>query len=258
MPGAFLDAMWLLKSLILPPLCGLLPLLVGLLLLKRRPRLGRLLAWSGCALLWLTSTPAVAALLMALVPRYEPLEMQRTWPERAAVVVLSAGFREHAPEYGGPAVDEVTMRRLRYGVRVAKASGLPLLVSGGVPSEGTPSLAALMADAATTDLGLAPRWLEERSLDTFGNAVFSAELLREQGIDTAVLVTDALHMARSVASFEDQGMQVLPAPTAYPPRFEWSLEAFVPEYKSVAASWYALHELLGRAWYEVARFGADR
>ena len=60
--------MFLLKKLIamlvLPPAGPLLLAVLGLLLLRRRPRLGKSLAWSGFLLLWLLATPAVTLSLI--------------------------------------------------------------------------------------------------------------------------------------------------------------------------------------------------
>ncbi len=48
------------KVLVLPPAGPLLIALAGLLLLRRAPRVGRLLAWAGVATLTALSTPIVA------------------------------------------------------------------------------------------------------------------------------------------------------------------------------------------------------
>ena len=40
-------------------------------------------------------------------------------------------------------------------------------------------------------------------------------MLKEKGITRVILVTSALHMPRSVALFEKQGIQVIPAPADF-------------------------------------------
>jgi len=47
----------LLATLVLPPAGPLLLAVLGLLLLRRWPRFGKALAWSGLVLLWLLATP---------------------------------------------------------------------------------------------------------------------------------------------------------------------------------------------------------
>jgi uncharacterized SAM-binding protein YcdF (DUF218 family) len=58
-------------------------------------------------------------------------------------------------------------------------------------------------------------WLEGNSRNTYENAVESKKILDRAGIRRIVLVTSALHMPRSVAIFEKQGFEVIPAPTDY-------------------------------------------
>lgn len=61
----------LLATLVLPPAGPLLLAVLGLLLLRRWPRFGKALAWSGLVLLWLLATPAVTKpMLGRLVQRF--------------------------------------------------------------------------------------------------------------------------------------------------------------------------------------------
>ena len=67
-----------------------------------------------------------------------------------AIVIVAGGRHRNAPEYGGETVNPLTLERLRYGARLARASGLPILLSGGAPSGGTAE-ALLMRDALERD-----------------------------------------------------------------------------------------------------------
>ena len=58
-------------------------------------------------------------------------------------------------------------------------------------------------------------WIEAESLNTYENALYSAELLNQEGIERIILVTSALHMPRSVMAFEKQGVEIIPAPTDF-------------------------------------------
>ncbi|MBS3936433.1 MAG: hypothetical protein KGZ43_09690, partial [Sulfuritalea sp.] len=84
-------------ALLLPPLLPLLSIGIGLLLLRRRPRLGRALAWGGLLVAWLLSTPAVVNLIttpLEDVPVLQPQDLARG----EAIVILGAGAR-FMPEY---------------------------------------------------------------------------------------------------------------------------------------------------------------
>jgi uncharacterized SAM-binding protein YcdF (DUF218 family) len=58
-------------------------------------------------------------------------------------------------------------------------------------------------------------WQQGRSHNTYEDALYSAEILREKGVRRILLVTSAWHMPRSVKLFEAQGFQVIPLPSDY-------------------------------------------
>src|SRR5690606_38101425 len=142
----------------------------------------------------------------------EPVLVPQEWPtlgQRAdAIVVLGAGREQNDPAWGEDQPGLLAIERVRYAARLAKASGLPLLTSGGLHFGEPPSEAALMADTLIRDLGVPVRWREERSRTTWENARYSAEMLRAHGIRRVVLVTQAWHMPRARWSFEAVGFEV--------------------------------------------------
>ena len=235
----------LLSVLLLPPLLPLLWIAAGLLLLRKYPRLGRGVAWGGLLLALLLSVPAAVNLLTA--PLEDVPVLQREDLQRAeAIVILGAGQRRHMPEYGGPTPNRLALERLRYGARLARSSRLPVLVSGGAPT-GYVAEADLMAACLREDFGVAPRWVEVRSLDTAGNAHYSASLLQAENIRRIVLVTHAAHMRRAQGEFESQGFEVIAAPTALLSDSSIGEEFFdyLPGATAAYAGWYALHEWIG-------------
>ncbi len=248
----------ILSALILPPLGPLMLVALGLLLLGRLPRTGRMLAWSGVALGIAMITPAsVGTLLEPLedIPLAEPASLAGA----DAIVILSGGLRDYAPEYGGATVNRITLERVRYGARLARQSGLPVLVSGGTPSRHAgargPGEAELMKKTLEEDFRVPVKWVEGRSLDTRQNADFSAAMLRPAGVKRVVLVTHAAHMRRSVEAFEHAGLAVVPAPTAF---FggrgkDDNLLPRLPNINTAYAGGYAAHEWVGILAYRLSR-----
>ena len=57
----------------------------------------------------------------SLHPVVDPVRLA----DAGAIVILSGGLRDYAPEYGGPTVNRVTLERVRYGARLARQSGEP-------------------------------------------------------------------------------------------------------------------------------------
>ena len=248
----------ILAALLLPPLGPLVLVALGLLLLGRRPRLGRIVAWSGLAVGVAMITPAtVGKLIDGLedIPVVDPVRLA----DAGAIVILSGGLRDYAPEYGGPTVNRVTLERVRYGARLARQSGLPVLVSGGTPSRQAgalgPGEAQLMKRVLEEDFRVPVRWVEGRSLDTRQNADFSAPMLREAGVGKVVLVTHAAHMHRAMEAFEQAGIAVIPAPTAFlggRGRND-NLLPSLPAINSAYAGGYAAHEWAGILAYRLSR-----
>ena len=243
----------LLSALILPPFGPLLLIGLGLLVMKHRPRSGKLLAWSGLILAGLLVSPgSVGWLLDDLenAPVVQPAKLKNA----DAIVILSGGARKYAPEFGGQTVNRLTLERLRYGARLAHRSGLPVLVTGGAPSDSQPE-GALMKTVLEEDFRVPVKWVESRSLDTRENAGFSAEILLPAGVRRIVLVTHAAHMRRSVEAFEHAGLEVIPAPTAFfggrGPRDD-ALPG-LPGMNAAFAGSYAAHEWLGLLAYRLSR-----
>jgi uncharacterized SAM-binding protein YcdF (DUF218 family) len=248
----------ILKSLLLPPGTFLLLLLLGVVLLRLRPLVAKVLLWSGLLLTYLFSTPYVEGIVMRYVQRYsaiEPdhIEEQVKSSNAGAIVVLSSSSYKNAPEYGHDTVGGDTLERIRYGAYLYRNTALPLVVSGGHVLDTTgDTLAAEMAESLQNDFGVKDVWLEDRSHTTAENAFFTARLLKTKGIDTVLLVTHAYHMQRAVRIFEKSGLKVIPAPTALsvqrqsnvPPIMLW-----LPSASALYGSCLALHELVGMVWY---------
>jgi uncharacterized SAM-binding protein YcdF (DUF218 family) len=235
----------LVKALILPPTGPLLLAAIGLAMLGRRPRAGRSLAVAGVALLLVLSVPAVAVALLRAVDTSPPLDFEQARTAQA-LVILGSGVRRDAAEYGGDTLGRFTLERVRYGARVARITGLPVLVSGG-SVRGGETEAKLMQDALEQEFGVRVRWAEGRSRNTHENAVRSAEILRAAGIDRVVLVAHAVDMPRASAEFATEGIAVIKAPTGITAPGTDALLDFVPSIGGLQGSYHALYEILGNA-----------
>lgn len=233
------------KALVLPPAGPLLLALVGLALWHRRPRLARGLVAAGVGALLLLSLPVVssALLLAASDPRvFDPAAASKA----QAIVILSGGLRRDAPEYGGDTLGRLALERTRYGARVARETGLPVLVTGGAYGPTRPE-AHVMRDVLEREYGVPVRWVEDRARTTRENARFTAQILRPLGIERVVLVVHAFDVPRARLEFERAGLSVLPAPTMIPRLVGAGIADFVPSAAALQSSYYALYELFGYA-----------
>jgi uncharacterized SAM-binding protein YcdF (DUF218 family) len=243
-----------LEAVLLPPGTFVLLGLAVLLVWRRNRKSAVGLLIGTLVLLYVTSMPLGASLLMGLLERYPSLtagDLDRS--DVGAIVVLSAGRYADAPEYHGDTVKSDTLVRLRYGAHLHRLTGLPVVVTGGHLGRAE-SLAELMARSLSDDFTIADVWMEDRSRTTWENAEFSTELLEKKDIDTAFLVTHAFHMPRSVSAFRYAGLEVVPAPTGFlSDELARGSLAWLPSARALHASRLALHELVGMAWYRLKR-----
>jgi uncharacterized SAM-binding protein YcdF (DUF218 family) len=235
----------LIRGLVLPPAGPLLLGAIGMALWQRRPALARTLLVVALLSLWAMSMPLLADALEALADRYPPVDLRQASAAQAIVILGGGGQRAFAPEYGGPAAGPLLLERLAYGAYLARATGLPILVTGYHVE------AAAMQATLERNFDASARWVDNQSYDTFENARNSVRLLRAAGIERIVLVTHATHMRRSVSEFTSAGALVVPAPLGMRKAGETELFdrlwACVPNADALLRSYGAAYEIAGEA-----------
>ena len=242
----------LLTSMTMPLASLVLLALVGVVLAAQRKhhRKGLLLGVTALSALWLLSCQGVAVWLAAhALPQFSPITPEMLKARQVqAIVVMGGGIYPQAPEYGQAQPGPATAARLRYGMWLARQTALPVAFTGGsgwAASSSIDSEAIVAARVAREDYGIALRWLESESRDTRENARLLTLMLRRDGIDRIALVTDVLHMPRSVLEFERQGLAITPAPTGFVLPTRSDLLLWLPSIDGITVSTRALHEMLG-------------
>lgn len=252
----------LLEQLILPPGGFIILSLLGLALLHRYQRLGIYMTASGLCLMYVASLPATSLLLMswlepepasALGVNQIARNTMQTGNQPQAIVILGAGRRYHAPEYAGDIPNAFALERIRYGVWLARRTLLPVLVTGGLGTEHSPSEAEIMKKVIESEYALPVRWTETESHTTYENAKYTAQILKAEGIHSIYLVTHAFHMKRSADAFEKFGLKILPAPTGFnsSSRNGLGLRHFLPSAKALNRTTEVFHEWVGMLWYQL-------
>lgn len=241
----------LIAAFLLPPLSLLLVLALGIILLYRHHKLAKKLILAAFCLLWIASTPYFAeGALHLLEAQTTPLDISRQ--DADAIVILGGGTYFHAPEYAGQdTIGDGTLIRLRYGAKLQRATGKPILVTGGKPLGNSISEAQQMRIALEQDFRVPVRWTEDDSDNTFENAHNSFGILQQAGIHKIYLVTHAWHMPRSAGIFRRAGFEVVEAPTAYTTRYRTDLLSFLPQATSLNDSRIFVHEVIGLLWYRL-------
>ena len=257
---------WLSKivPLILYPLSLVCILLIVSLILSRNPKWQRLVIFLALGIVWVSGNRWTAlSLTRWLEGRYPPLAQL---PEGDAIVVLGGGTEPDQPPRPMVEINGAGDRVL-YAAWLYKQGVAPrILLSGGnidwlggrlhTPAEDMAQLLDLM------EVPQDAIWMEGESRNTYENAAFSKRILQENNIRSIVLVTSAAHMPRSVMLFEEQGLDIIPAPTDFSvTEADWDqlIHAnwaarwmdWIPSAANLSQTTSALKEILGIAIYSL-------
>lgn len=242
-----------LEFLLLPPGQLLVLALIALIWRKRTMLVCSLFAFAALQVLILSLPITASWLLGQLEDQYPPrFELWKHAPLPEAIVVLGSGRNLNVPEYtGGESTSLAGIERLRYAAHLQRATGLPILVTGGSPLAEARSEAELMRAVLEDEFRVPVKWLETESHTTWQNAQFTDEILATAGIQSAWLVTQAWHMPRSLYAFRNRKVQYLPASVSYSGSIQWTdyHMKFVPQATALVRSSIALHEWIGLFWY---------
>ncbi|MBW8329414.1 MAG: YdcF family protein [Thiobacillus sp.] len=245
---------WLATNLVaaalLPPLSLLILLAAGLILHRRRPRLSMSLILLSTTALYALSTPWVGGLLLKTLEISTPVNPD-SLQNAHAIVVLGGGRRVDSAEYGSDTLNGISLERLRYAAFLHRASGLPILATGGKPGGGQLAEGRIMQHVLHDEYGLPTRWIEDAALTTWDNARLSAAPLKQAGVQRIVLVTHAWHLRRAVPLFEAQGLSVIPAGIQFASIHVDDIFDLLPTPGGLRDSSFALHEWLGILWYKL-------
>jgi uncharacterized SAM-binding protein YcdF (DUF218 family) len=261
----------LLSELLTPPGIWIVWVLLMLFLIKKHELIKKSLITVGLVMIWVTSTNYFAVHFTNIVGHWI------NWPPHItstasysndllngnsenpqAIVILGGGRRKGAletpPDYQQQDLSSSSIERLRYGVRLARQTKLPILVTGGTPDKASKqelSEAFMMKLVLEQELSLSPQWLEDQSNTTQENAIRSAEILKKEGIKSIYLVTHFWHMPRAKAVFEKEGLNVIEASMGFYQKTAFNPLDFYPSSEGFQRTRWIWHEILGNLWYRV-------
>lgn len=209
-----------------PSSMAIVAVIVGVWLLSRgrAPRVSRFLAWGGLlALLAGGLTPLGNVLILPLEQRFAAVPAPAPG-SRVDGIILLGGFEDAhvSAGRGGLGLNEAA-ERVTEGLRLAlRHPDAKVVFTGGAGGLFSRAEASGPVGAFLTEAGVAPSRLvlENKSRNTFENAVFTRELVRPRPGGRWVLVTSAYHMPRAMGLFRKAGFDVVPYPVDYRTRGE--------------------------------------
>lgn len=189
-----------------------------ILLWTRWQRAARAIATAGAVLLFALAFLPLSAILVAPLENRFPLPRGNFAPP-AGIIVLGGATDEYIEDARG----EVTLTdagdRLTTGAALVRRFPQARLVfTGGSASRvGSNLTEANSARRFWTELGVPQEHAiyEDRSRNTYENAIFTRELVQPRPGETWLLVTSAMHMPRSMGIFRKAGFSVIAYPTDY-------------------------------------------
>jgi uncharacterized SAM-binding protein YcdF (DUF218 family) len=241
---------WLASALARPSLVLTLLALAGLVLLAAGRR--------GARWLLLVGILPQAALLVVPFDRWVAQPLEDWYPALAqpparvdGIVVLGGAHRlAVSRDRQTPGLNSEGERLTEFMALARRYPEATLVYAGGAHAEGWGE-----ADAARllfASFGLAGRVrYEDRSSNTWENALFSRRMIDPRPGETWILVTSALHMPRAVAAFRAAGWTVLADPVAFrtPRTNAWLAGVNIAE--RLALLDIAAHEWVGLAEYRL-------
>jgi uncharacterized SAM-binding protein YcdF (DUF218 family) len=223
--------------------------LAGALIALVWRRAGIVLTLVSSLSLYAAATPTLSSYLLQRVESTLPQNVDLGTAQ--VIVVLGGDVRRgngaDIPDTLGP----LSLERVVLGAQAYRRLHLPIVVSGGRVAGAHASEGALMKAALADNFAVPVAWNEDRSRTTWENAVYTARLLQPEKLATVVLVSQAWHLPRALWAFERAGLKALPWPA---PRTVLRLGGFgdfLPSLAGLNGTFYALHELIGGAYYRL-------
>ncbi|NTU41782.1 MAG: YdcF family protein [Nitrospirales bacterium] len=241
---------------LLPPGIFILLLTVSGVWLLRQKRCGKAGVISLCFALglWIFSCgPLSYGLMKGLEHTYR----LHAHPQGDVIVLLGGGSNQGVPDISGKGFPNGEMlSRVVTAARLQKRLQIPLIISSGQVFPDTPSEAPIVR-RILTDLGVPEDKIimEVRSRDTHENALYSKEICEKNRYTRPILVTSAAHMRRSVLTFHQAGMTVLPFPASFHTSAEkkaFGWENYLPNAGALLEACNIAYEYLGILFYLMA------
>lgn len=230
-----------------PPAILIVLSLLGTIFALKWPRTGIGIALASNICLFASATTA----LSSYINHQLELMVSETadFSQAQAIVVLGADIESgegDSPDWLGP----LSLKRILFAVDAYRRLNLPVAVSGGPIGDAKPSLAAMLK-STLENFNVPVKWTEDRSRNTFENALYTTAILRNQNITTVVLVTQSRDLPRAIWSFEQAGLHAIPWHAPRTPIEAEKIADFLPNTAALQASFYGFHELLGGLYYRL-------
>jgi uncharacterized SAM-binding protein YcdF (DUF218 family) len=228
---------------------------------------------AGAALLWtrwrragrnILALGVAAAVIVAVLPIGSwlllPLENRfptvTQLPDKVdGIVVLGGAVSQHLTrERGQPSLNEAAERMTAFAGLVRRLPGArPVFTGGSAAIFDTELKEAEVARRLFAELGLDVTRItfEDRSRNTYENALYTREVMQPKPGETWLLVTSAFHMPRAYGCFSRVGWKVLPYPVDYMTDGTYRFGLGLSLGGGLNTIEFAIHEWVGLVYYRL-------
>jgi uncharacterized SAM-binding protein YcdF (DUF218 family) len=144
-------------------------------------------------------------------------------------------------------------KRLMSGVMLNHKYNIPIIVSGGFTRDWSDISEAqeykeYLALAGVDEDKII---IEDRSTNTFENAIYTKEIVKKLGFEKMCLITSPLHMKRSVYIFKKYDLDIVPVLSQVYHDVPFKYSHLIPSANSLKVSTNVIMELIGLIYYKV-------
>lgn len=182
-----------------------------------------------------------------------PMASRPEWKKSNAIVLLGGGF-SHWPEAKTFKTSPLALSRVfetarLYLLCIRQADRYCKIITsaGDVNGMGISEAKVMQNELMVFGIPEKDIILEEKSRNTFENAMFSAPLIKSHGFEHVLVVTSGFHMYRSMILFNHAKLNVIPAPAD---KTDLSF-SILPKAGNIYWTEIALHEFGGRLKFYV-------
>ena len=253
-PTVYVYLSKILPILVMPLTVALVLAVLAVLFLRNEKRRWAIVLLSrSVVLLWVASTPSVAAALYRQLESVNPPIAVEDLPEGDCIVLLGGTVGPPMPPRVDIELNEAVDRVYQVAKLHRAGKGRVVIVTAGNQpwSESRWAEAELIRELLV-EWGVPESavMLEGSSRNTRENALYSKNIIDAQQCENTLLVTSAAHMPRAVAAFSSVGVRVIPVSVdvRIAETGGMTFASFIPSAGALAMTSDAIRELIGR-WY---------
>lgn len=231
---------------LLPPGLILALVIFCILIWWPKPFLSRFIAFMSMVFLYLFSTPMFAVYFATHFEKYPSLKLN-SLPKDVERIVVIGPWNDVEKDSLAP-LNGSAMSRIHFATVLHEKTQAPISI---IVNEGSMNIEP---KAVTAIKGLINQEKLKKPVE-YINKVESndsldtkevAEILKKKEIKNIILITESWHMPRAVMGFEEAGIRVDPAPTAFfSSRFKHrKVQAYLPNAEALAATSTLMHEAI--------------